>query len=264
MKLTHFRHATHLLAYAGFSLLVDPVFGEPHTQRAIPCAPDPRMNPLVPLPIPADALPHHDAVLVTHLHGDHFDEAASVLLPKNRPVFCQPHDAASLRKKGFSYVRTVKKTEPLQISGRFADDAKDTAGGQATVLRTGGTHGTGLSAIALNPVSGYVLKAEGEPTVYLPGDTVWCREVERTLKAHRPDVIVAFGGAALYAGDTITMGIPDFERMLAAAPESRLAVLHLEAWNHCGLTRAQVRAWRDAAGLCGRVLIPEDGETLAF
>ena len=45
--------------------------------------------------------------------------------------------------------------------------------------RTGGQHGTGEIAEMLAPVSGFVLRADGEPTVYVAGDTIWCDEVAR-------------------------------------------------------------------------------------
>jgi L-ascorbate metabolism protein UlaG (beta-lactamase superfamily) len=56
----------------------------------------------VPLPFPAERLVGEiDAVLVTHLHRDHFDEAAERLLPRDIPVFCQPADAKRLGELGF-------------------------------------------------------------------------------------------------------------------------------------------------------------------
>jgi hypothetical protein len=39
---------------------------------------------------------------------------------------------------------------------------------------------------------------------------------------------------------------------------------HLEAVNHCVLSRADVRAWRDAHGMNGRVSVPDDGATCVF
>ena len=38
--------------------------------------------------------------------------------------------------------------------------------------------------------------------------------------------------------------------------------MHLEALNHCPLTRAELRAAVDEAGVGDRVAIPADGETL--
>ena len=50
-----------------------------------------------------------DAVIITHLHEDHFDETAARLLPRDVPVFCQPEDEASLAEHGL-LVRPVDAT----------------------------------------------------------------------------------------------------------------------------------------------------------
>src|SRR4249920_3338704 len=48
-------------------------------------------NPLVPLPMPAeDVVRNLDAVVITHLHEDHFDETAARLLPGTCPSSVSP------------------------------------------------------------------------------------------------------------------------------------------------------------------------------
>ena len=76
--------------------------------------------------------------------------------------------------------------------------------------RTGGRHGTGEIAEMLAPVSGFVLRAEGEPTVYVAGDTIWCDEVRAALDEHAPDVVVVnASGARFTEGDPIVMTAED-------------------------------------------------------
>lgn len=247
MKFQHIRHATHRLEYSGITILVDPVLNPKGSTPPIPEAPNQMPNPLTALPVPAEGLTDNDVVLVTHMHGDHFDEAAAAALPKNAPILCSPHDAAALQAKGFC--RVIEVGDVVSHKG-------------IRVLRTDGTHGTGHSAQILNPVSGYVLSAPQEPTVYITGDSVWCPEMEDVLVTHRPDVIIAFGGAALYQGDIITMGIPDFEQIRRTCPDAMLVIIHLEAWNHCGLTRKEINAWIKETEQEPWVRVPEDGETI--
>jgi hypothetical protein len=52
--------------------------------------------------------------------------------------------------------------------------------------------------------------------------------------------------------------------LAASAPHAAIVASHLEAVNHCVLSRADVRAWRDAQSLDGRVHVPADGETCVF
>lgn len=247
MKFQHIRHATHQLVYSGQTLLVDPVLSAAGTIPPIPGAANPSANPLTDLPVSAESLCQSDLVLVTHLHQDHFDSAAAALLPRQMPIICSPHHDGALQLKGFENVRQVPDT--LTLNG-------------IEFTLTGGTHGTGPSAQSLNPVYGFVLKAPGEPTVYITGDTVWCPEMLQVLTRHKPDVIVCYGGAAQYQGDTITMGTEDFQHIHDTCPDAALIVIHTEAWNHCGLTRREVRQWVESSGLQNFVWVPEDGEII--
>lgn len=248
MRLRLLRHATLLVEYAGVRLLVDPMLGYAHSQPPVPDTADPRPNPLVELPVPADrAVAGIAATVVTHLHGDHIDAAAVALLPRDRPVLCQPRDAAAFASRGLPVV-------PLE-GERTLDGVR--------VTRTGGRHGTGAIGQEMGEVSGFVLAADGEPSLYVAGDTVWCDEVAGALAEHRPDVVVVNAGAARFvAGDPITMDVPDVLEVCRAAPTALVVAVHMEAMNHCGLTRSALREAMAREGLDGRVLAPADGETL--
>jgi len=128
------------------------------------------------------------------------------------------------------------------------------------VARTDGRHGTGEIAEALAPVSGFVLSAPSEPTLYVAGDTVWCEEVANALDAHAPDVVVVnAGGARFTEGDPITMTAEDVAAVVARAPGAHVVAVHLEAINHCLEGRADLHQRLRAEGLEGRVTVPEDG-----
>lgn len=60
------------------------------------------------------------------------------------------------------------------------------------------------------PVSGFVIKAPGEPSVYIAGDTLFCGEVREVLETMKPDVVVVNAGAAEFStgeGDCIRAGM---------------------------------------------------------
>jgi len=123
----------------------------------------------------------HDAVIVTHRHPDHFDDAAKAELDPDVPLFCQPTEADAFVDEGFTDVRPV-------------EDAASFAG--VTLHRTPGRHGHGERAERMGPVSGFVL--EGDETLYLAGDTVWYEPVAETLARFEPDAVVLNGGAARF------------------------------------------------------------------
>jgi L-ascorbate metabolism protein UlaG (beta-lactamase superfamily) len=133
-------------------------------------------------------------------------------------------------------------------------------------FRTGGRHETGEIGAKMAPVSGFVLRAPGEPALYVAGDTLWCPEVEAALDEHEPRVVVGnAGGARSDVGDPITMTAEDVARVCRHAPEAAAVVaVHMEAINHCFLARDELRACLEREGLSEQTLIPPDGERMSF
>ena len=255
MHIRLLRHATLVLTIHGRTLLVDPMLSPLEAMEPIANAGNQRRIPMVPLPISDEELQQVlgsiDAVLVTHTHRDHWDASAQAMLPKHLPLLCQPADQELFEQAGFSQVLPI--TEHLTWRGIEID-------------RTGGQHGTGEIGKKMGTVSGFVLQAAGEPTLYIAGDTIWCAEVERTLPQFSPQVIVLNAGAATFAtgGGPITMDAADVCRVCRSLPSARVVAVHMETINHCILTRAALRTTLTQEGLAAHVDIPQDGETLTF
>lgn len=251
MQIRLIRHATLVIELFGRRILVDPMLSDAGVMEPVQNAASTSRIPLVPLPSSIEAiLSAVDAVLLTHLHRDHFDEAAAALLPKGLPILCQPSDAQRLSDWGFQTV--------LPVAG-----AVDLLG--IEFRRTDGKHGTGLIGAKMGAVSGFVLRAPGEPVLYIAGDTVWCGAVRESLESFKPDVVVLNAGAAQFlTGSPITMDGVDIARVCATVPEAAIVAVHMDAINHCLLTREGLRADLTRRGLLNRVLIPADGESLSF
>jgi L-ascorbate metabolism protein UlaG (beta-lactamase superfamily) len=229
VKLTLVRNATLLLESSLGRILVDPMLRAAGTTPPIEDTPNPRPNPLVELPVPpGEVVAGVDLCIVTHLHGDHFDDAAADLLPRGLPILTQPESAEALTDRGFTNVAT-------------RNDA---------IAMTRGRHGTGDTAAAMGAVSGWVVDG-----VYIAGDTIWCDEVDRALAEHEPRAVVVNGGAAHFlGGDPIVMDAGDVRRVRAST-SGEVVVVHLEAMNHCLEPRSTYRA-------IDGVRVPDDGETI--
>lgn len=241
MRLRLIRNATLVVDLDGTRILIDPMFDPAESRPPVVDTVPERRNPLVELPEPPEALLDGvDAVLFTHLHEDHFDRTAAEAIADRLPVHCQPEDADRLRDAG------VTQLHPLAESATV---------GTVEVTRVGAQHGFGDLAEALGPVSGYVLQAAGD-VLYVVSDSVFYEGVQDALTRFSPTVVVVnAGGAAFVDSERIIMDCDDVRAVRACAPETTCVAVHLEAINHCPLTREQLRS------LDG-VLAPEDGETL--
>ena len=216
-------------------------------------------NPLVELPISeAEVIADVDAVIVTHTHLDHWDDAAQALLPKGLPLFVQnDSDAEIIRKQGFTDVRVLKTHAEF---------------GGVTLTRTGGRHGTEAMyaspplAAALGVAMGVVLRAPGHPTLYLAGDTIWNADVAEALATYKPEVILLNAGYARVLGyeGAIIMGTDDVLRAAQIMPKSVVVAVHLNAINHMALSREELSKFVLEKDIQARVEIPEDGASLKF
>src|SRR5699024_7685 len=129
MKLTQVRNATLIVEYAGKKFLIDPFFAEKDKYTALPeSANQDRTTPWVELPLPIEEIIKVDAVILTHLHLDHFDEAAIEALPKDIQIFAQDEkEAETVRSYGFNHVAHLK------AEGSSFEDVK--------LIKTDGIHG---------------------------------------------------------------------------------------------------------------------------
>jgi L-ascorbate metabolism protein UlaG (beta-lactamase superfamily) len=246
MHLRLIRHATLRVELAGRQLLIDPMLDPAGARPPVEHTENDRRNPLVELPEPADVVVAGlDAVLVTHMHQDHFDATAAELLPKELPVLCQPEDAERLRGHGFADVRPVQETAELDA---------------ITLTRTPARHGFGETAERLAPVSGFVLRDEAGRTLYIAGDTVLYEAVESVLDERHPDVVVVnASGARLTGTDPIVMDADDVIAVARRAPDARIVAVHMDAINHCIQTRADLHQRLHEQHLTEQVTVPEDG-----
>jgi len=251
MHLRLIRHATLRLEIGGRHLLVDPMLDPAGARPPVENTENDRRNPLVELPEPPELVAGGlDALLVTHMHQDHFDATAARVLPKDVPVLCQPEDAERLRGHGFADVRAVEESTEL---------------GGIGLTRTPARHGRGATADAMAPVSGFLLRAAGEPSLYVAGDTLLYDAVEQVLDEQRPDVVVVnASGARFTGGDPLVMDADDVVAVARRAPHAHVVAVHLDAVNHCLQTRADLRRRLDEEELTGNVSVPDDGAEVAL
>ena len=260
VDLQQVRNATVKITYGDTTFLIDPMLakkgaypGFENTYRSN------LRNPLVDLPeSPDKVVSGIDAVIVTHTHLDHWDDAAQKALPKDIPLFTQhEEDAQLIRSQGFKNVRVL--TDEAEFGG-------------VKITKTGGQHGTdemyAVPALAkpLGEAMGVVFQAPGYKTLYLAGDTIWRKEVDQAIDKYHPEVIVLNAGKAKMTGfeGAIIMGEEDVLRAAQTAKDAKIVAVHMDAVNHMSLSREELRNYVKKQGIESRVDIPEDGTSLEY
>ena len=263
MKIHHLRNATFVIKSGENHILIDPMLSKkcelpPFTRFRH----KPRRNPTVPLPDNADRILKDVTVcLITHSqkfgikalqHTDHLDSSGEDFLKRrNIPVVTGFKDSPNLKKIGLNVEGSLSYWEPVAFLG-----------GKITAVPA--IHGHGfINKVMANGV-GFFIELPEEPSIYVSGDTVYTKDVERVLKEYKPDIaVMASGSARLDIGGPILMPINELLNFVKDA-QGTVVANHLEALNHCPLSRLQLRMELEKNGLLSKVLIPDDGETLTI
>jgi L-ascorbate metabolism protein UlaG (beta-lactamase superfamily) len=255
MRITLLRNATLVVEGADQRLVADPSLAPPRRWPPLSLVRSrPALNPTVPLPDGyGERLAGITGALVTHFrhgHADHLDgEGQRLLASAGVPTACQPADARTLRRAGID----ARPVPPDRTIGLL--------GGELTSVPA--LHGRGLVGRLMGPGVGFLVRLPGEPSLYLSGDTVLTGDVRAALQRKQPDIAVMHsGGAQLDIGSPILMTLEEQLEFVRLAP-GRVIAVHLEALDHCGITRAKLRDALKAAGALDHVDIPADGQTIS-
>jgi L-ascorbate metabolism protein UlaG (beta-lactamase superfamily) len=163
--LTFIGNATTLLRLGDFTLLTDPAFGPAGSRVSLGHGlwtkrlRDPVLDRL------DDVTP--DAILLSHLHGDHFDRAARQRLDPGLPILTTPQAERRLRRR-FTGVRGLPPWESHEWT-RGVQHLRVTA--------VPGRHGPGVADLLLPDVMGSVVEftvaGRSRLTLYVTGDTLY-------------------------------------------------------------------------------------------
>lgn len=202
-SLTFVGTATTVLRLGGFTLLTDPnlVHRGQRVHLGYGLSSKRRTDPAL---TPAQ-LPRYDALVLSHLHGDHFDRVARRELPREPPVVTTERAATTLRKWGFAGATGLDHWDVWE-SVRDRQRLRITA--------VPGQHGPAGVHRLLPPVIGTVLDLETDTgdgwrrdlRVYITGDTLNVPRLrEVTERFPDVDVLVAHLGGTRVLGVLVTM-----------------------------------------------------------
>ena len=256
MKIKQIRNATVIVTYAGKKFLIDPMLAEKGAYPPFPFTANQHLNnPIVGLPVSMEEILDVDAVIVTHIHLDHFDPVAMEVIPKDMKMFAQNEDEANeMKEAGF------KNVEVLKEEGTLFEGIK--------LTKTPAKHYSDDSLLDIyrklqftHKASGVIFNHADEKSLYIMGDTVWYDGIKTVLNKYTPDVVVVnAGNAQILDNGYLIMSKEDFYEAVKVAPNAQFVASHMEGVNHLMVSREDLRKFTIEKGISSNVLIPDDGE----
>ncbi|MBO3740954.1 MBL fold metallo-hydrolase [Actinoplanes flavus] len=158
-------NATTLLRLGAFTLLTDPAFGAAGSRVYLGWGAWTRRlrGPALPYP----EMPRPDVMLLSHLHGDHFDRVARKAVPADLPIVTTPQARRRLRRR-FPAARGL----PTWDAQEWSRD-----GQTLRITALPGRHGPGPVDRLLPDVMGSLVEwaVDGQPMLrlYVTGDTLY-------------------------------------------------------------------------------------------
>jgi L-ascorbate metabolism protein UlaG (beta-lactamase superfamily) len=258
VSLTFIGNATVLLRYGELTLLTDPNFlhrgqhaylGYGLTSRRL-------REPALSI---AD-LPPLDGVVLSHMHGDHWDRVARNGLDHGLPVVTTPAAARALHRQGFRAARGLQTWESQTLSHGSSS---------VTVTAVPGQHALGLARRLLPPVMGSVLEFASGATVehrlYITGDTLYFDGLAEIPNRFTLDSAVAhLGGTTLPGGLVVTMDAAQGVALMRTLDPVPVVPVHYDDYGVFKSPLADFEAAAREAGYAGRVRRVERGQTVSL
>ncbi len=248
-------NATTLVSYGGFTLLTDPNFLHAGEHVALGYGLRSRRLKEPALQIPD--LPPLDAVVLSHLHGDHWDDVATRELRRDLPVVSTPHATRGLRRRGFT-ATTGLETWQSQVLRRGSAFVRITA--------VPARHAPDPLRFLLPSVMGSVLEfGEGDDVslrLHITGDTL-LHDVLAEIPRRFPDLdlaLVHLGGTRV-AGILLTMTGEQGVRALRLVRPKAAIPVHYDDYTVFSSPLADFRQAVSSSGLATEVIYLERGQT---
>jgi L-ascorbate metabolism protein UlaG (beta-lactamase superfamily) len=219
-------NATLLIRYGELTLLTDPNFL--HRGQLAHLGYGLASRRLTEPALDAD-LPEQDvdAVVLSHLHGDHFDRVARRHLDRGLPIVTTPHASRFLQGlHGFHRAVGLRTWQSHTVLR---------GGSLVRVTSLPGRHAPGAARVLLPPVMGSLLEfgdrsGEIRLVVYVTGDTLMYDGLGEIARRH-PDIHLAvlhLGGTTLPGGMVVTMDAAQGADLLDLIRPRRVLPVHYD------------------------------------
>ncbi|MER7010193.1 MBL fold metallo-hydrolase [Saccharopolyspora sp. NPDC000359] len=252
--------ATTLLRWRSFTLLTDPNFL--HAGQLAYLGHGLASKRVREPAFPVEELPSDiDAVLLSHLHGDHWDRVTRRALDRGVPIVTTPHAARRLQGwHGFRRATGLRVWESQDLL-KHDDFVRVTA--------LPGRHAPGPARFLLPPVMGSLVEfcSVGGGVwlrLYITGDTLLFDGVREIARRHPDiDVVIAhLGGTTLPGGLLVTMDARQGADLLEVVPARTTIPVHTDDYAVFKSSLEDFAAEVRRRGLQDQVTYLERGETV--
>ena len=251
--------ATVIIRFAGFNILTDPNFlhAGDHVHLGYGLTSERLTEPAFDI----SELPPMDLCVLSHYHGDHFDQVVEEKLQKDLPIVTTEHASANLSAKGFTNPIPLDTWDSVTFAHREAS---------LKISSMPGKHGPAVVDFALPPVMGSMLDfetANGERMMrmYISGDTLIHDDLNEI-----PNRFPGVDLALLHLGGTRIMGVlltmddeQGVEIMRIIEPEKAIPI-HYNDYEVFKSPLEDFKRAAEKAGLSDRLIYLAHGESYNF
>ncbi len=251
--------ATVILRYAGFTILTDPNFlhAGDHVHLGYGLTSERLTNPAINI----EDLPLLDLCVLSHHHGDHFDQLVEERLQKDLPIVTTAHAVEKLEEKGFTRGIALETWETAEFTKGAA---------KLRVSSMPGQHGPGIVDFALPPVMGSILDFKAGDAnrllrLYISGDTLLIDDLNEIPKRF-PEIdlgIFHLGGTRVM-GVMVTMDDEQGVEAVKIINPNKAIPIHYNDYDVFKSPLEDFKRAAEAAGLSEKIIYLAHGETYNF
>jgi L-ascorbate metabolism protein UlaG (beta-lactamase superfamily) len=261
-------NATVLIRWAGFTFLTDPTFV--HMHEKVHLGPGLYSERLTNPAMKISDLPPLDFILLSHFHGDHFDQEAIRGLNKSLPIVTNEHAIEELSARGFTKFEKLEKWESVSF-------VKGNA--RLNITATPGRHGPLPISMFMPQVMGSILdfynaigdgNSHSPPSpplfrIYITGDTMVFDDI-KDIPRRYPEVDVALFhlGGTTVLGIVVTMDAKEGLEMFRIISPKKVIPIHYNDYDVFKSPLEEFQAEVRNAGLEDKVHYIRHGETYNF
>ncbi|MEJ7701218.1 MAG: MBL fold metallo-hydrolase [Pyrinomonadaceae bacterium] len=251
--------ATVILRYAGFTILTDPNFlhAGDHVHLGYGLTSERLTNPAIDI----EQLPPIDLCVLSHYHGDHFDQIVEEKLDKNLPIVTTNHAVGELEARNF---RGGIGLDTWEIAEFTKGSAK------LRITSMPGKHGPAIVDFALPDVMGSILDFETESgmrtlRLYISGDTLIIDELQE-IPRRFPEIdlgLFHLGGTRVL-GVMVTMDDKQGVEAVKLINPAKAIPIHYNDYDVFKSPLEDFKRAAEAAGLSEKMVYLSHGETYDF